>query len=465
MAAARYVRVLGVSTYGGAFVEFTNFAFYNDTTQVGVGVTPVATLDPIATSRWALVPGLRFQWDFGAVETLNAFKITAIGRDGFPHTLALEYSVDGVVWTSGFVPVLAVAFPGDGGTTGLIYVDSPNTYPSSSFDAFDILKLSMDGPVGGTTFVDLSPSARTITVAAGAALSADHVTGSAALYRSTGGLTISGPSDFSFGTGDFTIEGWLKYVDSTVYFFGAASSATSTGYWLELTANGLGLHSYSPAFAVFAPLPPANTWFHFAFCRKNGTLTIYVNGKSAYQTSLTLAVDGGAGNTAAYIGSFNGTGGTAAYYLDSFRVTKAARYNGNFNLPDATFAPSSTLIARASLPLALTTAAPALMGFGQPPAFTVTPFTSGLVLDPDTGNGTISGTVKKLNTPDNIPLQRRVRLHDKLGMRLIRETWSDPVTGAFSFTNVQAGGRYVVIAYDHPHQYRAVIDDSVEVTV
>lgn len=76
------------------------------------------------------------------------------------------------------------------------------------------------------------------------------------------------------------------------------------------------------------------------------------------------------------------------------------------------------------------------------------------------GAGRIAGTVKLDSTPD-YPVWRRVRLFDRRDNRLVREAWSDPVTGAYSFEYINPGRTYVVIAYDHTGVFNAEIRDSV----
>jgi len=76
------------------------------------------------------------------------------------------------------------------------------------------------------------------------------------------------------------------------------------------------------------------------------------------------------------------------------------------------------------------------------------------------GNGRIAGTVKIDSTPD-YPVWRRVRLFDKRDNRLVREVWSDPVTGAYVFEYINPARLYVVIAYDHTGAYNAEIRDAI----
>lgn len=78
----------------------------------------------------------------------------------------------------------------------------------------------------------------------------------------------------------------------------------------------------------------------------------------------------------------------------------------------------------------------------------------------DAGRGRITGTVKEKNTPANTPLMRRVVLLSMPGSRAIRETWSDPVTGVYEFTDVAMDRVYTVVSYDHTGIYRGVVADN-----
>jgi WD40 repeat protein len=78
----------------------------------------------------------------------------------------------------------------------------------------------------------------------------------------------------------------------------------------------------------------------------------------------------------------------------------------------------------------------------------------------DGGRGRITGTVKEKNTPANTPLKRRVVLLSMPGSRVMRETWSDPVTGAYEFKEIAVDRTYTVLAYDHTGMYRGVVADN-----
>lgn len=72
------------------------------------------------------------------------------------------------------------------------------------------------------------------------------------------------------------------------------------------------------------------------------------------------------------------------------------------------------------------------------------------------GIGRVRGTVK--NTPAT-PVRRKVRLIRARDGLVIREQWSDPVTGAYDFKYVDELQIFTVVSYDHTELYNAVIGD------
>jgi len=75
----------------------------------------------------------------------------------------------------------------------------------------------------------------------------------------------------------------------------------------------------------------------------------------------------------------------------------------------------------------------------------------------DGGKYQVTGTVE--NTP-NSPVFRKVTLFDQVSRLLIREQWSDPVTGVYTFKNIRAG-MFFVVSVDHTSTYNAVITDKI----
>ncbi|MBB4845034.1 hypothetical protein HNP55_003580 [Paucibacter oligotrophus] len=80
----------------------------------------------------------------------------------------------------------------------------------------------------------------------------------------------------------------------------------------------------------------------------------------------------------------------------------------------------------------------------------------------DVGPYRIAGTVFIDGTPD-VPVSRRVRLFDRQSARMVREGWSDPVTGAYAFENLPAApDGYFVLSHDHTGVFNAEVKDRIQ---
>lgn len=81
------------------------------------------------------------------------------------------------------------------------------------------------------------------------------------------------------------------------------------------------------------------------------------------------------------------------------------------------------------------------------------------------GLGFIAGTVKELpkGAPEGgeVPVWRKVRLHDQRTGLPVAEVWSDPKTGAYRFDYIDPQRTYTVLSYDHTGKFVAVAADSI----
>lgn len=75
------------------------------------------------------------------------------------------------------------------------------------------------------------------------------------------------------------------------------------------------------------------------------------------------------------------------------------------------------------------------------------------------GRGLITDTVKTKATPANIPTHCKVRLVRDIDGKVLRETWTDPVTGVYRFDYFDETFTYTVIAIHPLGSFRAVIAD------
>lgn len=77
----------------------------------------------------------------------------------------------------------------------------------------------------------------------------------------------------------------------------------------------------------------------------------------------------------------------------------------------------------------------------------------------DGGNYRVTGTTKVKGTPD-LAVSRRVRLHDQLSGRVVREVWSTAGTGAYAFNRIRLGTFYIA-SFDHTGLHNGVIATNV----
>ena len=166
--------------------------------------------------------------------------------------------------------------------------------------------------------------------------SVPDVTTNGAIYLNSGNVTTSSSSDFSMGTGDFTIETWFKY---------SSSSLSGNKYLVDLGANGIRItftsgHIYANDGGQYIDWYLTNDigsisttqWYHLAFVRSGTNIYLYFDGvqkgtlgNSTYNhtsTSFKLGNYGG-GSGYHWIG-----------YVSDFRIVKGkAVYTGAFSPP------------------------------------------------------------------------------------------------------------------------------------
>lgn len=205
---------------------------------------------------------------------------------------------------------------------------------------------------------------------------------------------------------------------------------------------------------------------HIAVTRSGSTWRLFVNGVIESTATWSGALNDPAAVYSACIGSDTRVSTFRWYmvgYVDDFRITVGyPRYTANFTVPTAAHY-SPPLNGRAIAGLQVR----------QEPQGTMPTYPGYRDAGPRaarrdlyfSGAGTIYGTVKEQATPDNMPLRRQVLLLDETTNLIVRETWSDATTGAYTFANVDPNRRYSVITYDYTHNYRAVIADNLIASV
>ena len=158
-------------------------------------------------------------------------------------------------------------------------------------------------------------------------------------------LSVPDSQNFNFGSGDFTIELWANWIS-----FGAdkkyvLKAASATSYWQFRHDSTTGIaFTYNTGASQIAVAQQGNntgwntgTWYHVALVRYGNTVTIYRDGVAVASGSLTGALTNPAANLNIGGVSLDSTLSMNGY-IDDLRISRFARYTGNFTPPTAQFA-------------------------------------------------------------------------------------------------------------------------------
>lgn len=203
-----------------------------------------------------------------------------------------------------------------------------------------VLLLHCDGTNGSTTFTDNSSAGKAVTAFNQAQISTTDPkfgTGAALFDGTTDYLTVPASSDWAFGTGDFTVEYWVKANSTGNQNFMGVRSA---GGWNILIFSGAiywqSSYANTNLYNVSSSVITNGSWHHVAHCRSGTSHRIFIDGTQSGSTitdSTNYSVSGTAfsvGFSTSY-GSYNGR-------FDDIRITKGvARYTANFTAPTAAF--------------------------------------------------------------------------------------------------------------------------------
>lgn len=177
------------------------------------------------------------------------------------------------------------------------------------------------------------------------------VFGGASLKSTTaaGVVRTQHSDDFDFGSGDFTIEFWLRptLVNSwSTYIDKRASGAVFSPFLIQRDTN-YGVIRFMASFVagtwgvlISAQHPTINAWSHVAFTRDGAIFRGFVNGSKVASANAGTAALLKNTSTLNLAATGNNTDGFVGF-MDEVRITKGvARYTENFTPPTAPF-PSS----------------------------------------------------------------------------------------------------------------------------
>ena len=207
-----------------------------------------------------------------------------------------------------------------------------------------VLLLHFDGADGATSFTDFSPSHHTITPAGTAQVdTAQSKFGGASLLLDGSGdyLTVPDHANWDYGTGDFTIDYWVRFNSVSNDQAMVASQIGNGGMGILIRfgsagASGVSVFINSTEY-TFTWTPSTNTWYHVALTRSGTNLRAFIDGTQV-GTTQTNSTDI-TGSTAVFtVGARNGGGNALNGWLEELRVSKGiARWTTNFTPPTAPY--------------------------------------------------------------------------------------------------------------------------------
>lgn len=435
MAAHRYWRIVNPEARGIGALEISEFHLLDGT---GARVDGPATLtssvapssgalanlkddDTATAASWpaSALRGLVFGWDFGgSPQDVSDIRVGAADSSNtMLYSARLQSSDDAISWAEEF-QVFSITYPGARTKTG------------SEKLAF--------------TPYDISPNTR---------LSADKQT---ITYGGNASGSARGVLPRSSGVYQFEIQAVGTWSGATASV-GVANSAVDLNLVMGSSATG-----YSVAYRNDGAkaLTGSQTSYGATYVSGDivgvvcdftaGTVTFYKNGVSQGAIAASLA-----GKTVSPAAGVAGTGVSFTLRTSGFTypIAGATAWDTRQNIKTDMFGKasgvSSALIATAAGVGAYRVSGVALSKTRRDMNWTLI----------GQGIGRLKGTTKDKGTP-NVPVSERVRLYRQRDGLLMREIWSTPGTGAYSFDYIDELDTYFVVSFDHDLNFRAVIADN-----
>jgi len=167
----------------------------------------------------------------------------------------------------------------------------------------------------------------------------------------TGSIRFDGTGDYlvpynvntntyAFGSGDFTIEFWVRFgaLAGNQMIYDSRPSATD-GLYPMIYASGTSLRYYvNAADRITSGTISTNTWYHVAVARSATSTKMFIDGTQAGSTYTDSTVYINAANRPLIAQNGTNLGAALNGYIDELRVTQGvARYTANFTPPASKF--------------------------------------------------------------------------------------------------------------------------------
>ena len=340
---------------GSTVVDLSTNAAYRDPSAwyhvcISVDVTQTTETDrvKIYVNGVQETLGISTMWAEDTDTRINSATVHEVGipqvGTGFVYGdgyLAEYYFIDGTALdASSFGKT-------DTATNQWIPLDSDDVKDAVTFGTNGFYqKYAASGP---NTFIDSSSSAHTVTAVGDVtnSLIQKKIGTSSIKYDGTlDALNAGDSNDFSFGSGEFTLESWVRFDNvtqsatilakydetQTIKEYKFQIHTTGVDYGIEFGYSSDGSTRTWPKFAW---QPVVDTWYHVAVSRdSSGDIRAFVDGTQIgstqnvtdtfYSGTAPLVMGANYNNGSVY------STGNLAGYMDEIRVSDTARYTSNF---------------------------------------------------------------------------------------------------------------------------------------
>jgi hypothetical protein len=148
-----------------------------------------------------------------------------------------------------------------------------------------------------------------------------------------------------FGNSDWTFECWVYFNvvtgNQTIVDFRPAGTASTANYIVIQLISGVLNYYTATILAITGPTLVATTWYHVSVSRQFGKTRLFVNGVQygqEYTDTQTYTV----GLNRPIFGTDYSSANWLNGYIDEIRITKYARYAGQYTIPTAAHADNAT---------------------------------------------------------------------------------------------------------------------------
>ena len=369
-----YLSISSASSLGGFSGDFTIEFWFKGDNQAGYAVFLESwTSSTSSGQRWAIqaegsgttnmiwvrdglikfttsgIDAFDNAWHHHAVvrngSTIN-YYIDGVSRGSESHSASLSSGTDFIIgeYSSGDYEI-------EGHLSNVRIVDGTALYtsnftpPTKSLTAVTNTKLLT---CQGNTIADASSSGHTLTANGDAAANLGSPASAFEFDGSGDYLTISDTSDFTFGTGDLTVEAWFRPDSSAVVHASTYHTILSCGfpvqlYWINnqfqffaSTSNSANYFVNGGSFNSGSNSAVRDVWHHIVVTRTSNDFKMYLNGTLV--DSASSASSFADPNIDTTIGATNtsGAGNFAHGRISNFKVYKgkgltAAEVKQNYN--------------------------------------------------------------------------------------------------------------------------------------